>query len=156
MLSFCLCCYGQVKSGAFRVMLKGLLSHNVPEIGVQKAAEEKEKFVFLDAREPKEFAVSHIKGSIPVGYDHFDLQTVAGLQKDQAIVVYCSVGYRSEKVSKKLLQAGFSNVSNMYGGMFEWVNQGLPIVDDKGTTENVHAFDHSWGVWLKKGKKVYR
>jgi len=156
MLSLCLCCFGQVKSGAFRVMLKGLLSHSVPEIGVQQAAREKANFIFLDAREPKEFAVSHIQGSIPVGYDHFDVQRVADLPKDQAIVVYCSVGYRSEKVSEKLLKAGFTNVSNMYGGFFEWVNEGLPIVDDKGATENVHAFDRSWGVWLRKGKRVYR
>lgn len=156
LLSLCLCCFGQVKSGAFRVMLKGLLSHNVPEIGVQQAAAEKERFIFLDAREPKEFDVSHIQGSIPVGYDHFELQKLADLPKDRAIVVYCSVGYRSEKVAEKLLKAGFSHVFNLYGGIFEWVNQGLSVVDTSGVTENVHAFDRSWGIWLKKGKKVYR
>ena len=150
-----LCCYGQVKSGAYRVMLQGLLSHTVPETGVQQAVLKTSNAIFLDAREPKEFAVSHIAGAIPVGYDHFDLQKVAALQKDKPIIVYCSVGYRSEKIAEKLLGAGFTKVSNLYGGIFEWVNQGLPIVDETGPTEKVHAYNRSWGVWLKKGEKVY-
>lgn len=156
MLLLCLCCFGQVKSGAFRVMLKTLLSHSVPEIGVEQAARQQADYVFLDAREPREFAVSHIKGAIPVGYDHFDWQQVASLQKSQAIVVYCSVGYRSEKISEKLQKAGFSHVYNLYGGIFEWVNHGMPVVDAQGETYNVHAYDRSWGVWLNKGRKVYR
>ncbi len=137
-------------------MLNGLLSHTVPEIGVQQASREKSSFVFLDAREPKEFAVSHIQGAIPVGYDHFDWQQVAALPKNQPLVVYCSVGYRSEKISEKLRQAGFTNVSNLYGGIFEWVNQGMPVVDAQGETKNVHAYDRTWGLWLNKGRKVYR
>ncbi len=152
---FCLCCFGQVKSGAFRVMLHGLLHHSVPELGVQQAVKNTETALFLDAREPAEFAVSHIQGAIQVGYDHFDLQNLPSLPKDKAIVVYCSVGYRSEKVTEKLLNAGFTNVSNLYGGIFEWVNQGLPIVNDTGPTEKVHAYNRTWGVWLKRGKKVY-
>lgn len=155
LLLLCLCCFGQVKSGAFRVMLNGLLHHSVPEIGVKEAVLQPSNTLFLDAREPKEFAVSHIKNAIPVGYDHFDLQNVAALDKSKPVVVYCSVGYRSEKIAEKLIQAGFSNVSNLYGGIFEWVNQGHTVVDDSGVTERVHAFSRSWGVWLKKGKKVY-
>jgi rhodanese-related sulfurtransferase len=149
-----LCCFGQVKSGAFRVMLKGLLSHSVPEISVPQAVEA-QNTTFLDAREPKEYDVSHIAGALPVGYDHFNLESVAQLDKNQPIVVYCSVGYRSEKITEKLLKAGFKNVSNLYGGIFEWVNQGHAVVDETGQTERVHAFNRSWGVWLKKGKKVY-
>ena len=155
LLMLCLCCFGQVKSGAFRVMLKSLLQHSVPEIGIQKAVQDTLNVVFLDAREPKEFAISHLKNAIFVGYDHFDLGAVAGLKKSQPIIVYCSVGYRSEKVAEKLLNAGFTQVSNMYGGIFEWVNQDLPVVDDNGPTDKVHAYNHRWGVWLKKGKRVY-
>jgi len=147
----------QVDSGAFRLMLQGLLSHSVPETGVQQAARNRTSFVFLDAREPREYAVSHIAGAIQVGYDHFDLQKLpAGLTKTQPILVYCSVGYRSEKVSEKLKKAGFTQVSNLYGGIFEWVNQGFPVVNQSGPTLDVHAFDRTWGVWLNKGRKVYK
>jgi hypothetical protein len=44
----------------------------------------------------------------------------------------------------------------MYGGIFEWVNNGYPIVNSAGPTQRVHAFDRTWGVWLKKGEKVYK
>lgn len=149
--------FGQVKSGTYRLMLQGLLSHSVPETRIQEAARDSASCVFLDAREPREYAVSHIAGAIPVGYDHFDLEKLpADLPKDRRIVVYCSVGYRSEKVTEKLQKAGFGNVSNLYGGIFEWVNQGFPVVDAAGPTSNVHAYGRTWGVWLKKGKRVYK
>ena len=147
--------FGQVKSAAYRAMLKNLLSHNVPEIQVQEAARDSANILFLDARELKECGVSQIKGAVSVGYDHFDASQLADIPKDRRIVVYCSVGYRSEKVAEQLLAAGYKNVSNLYGGIFEWVNQGNPVFDEKGQTQRVHAYSRTWGVWLKKGKKVY-
>ena len=48
-------------------------------------------------------------------------------------------------------------VYNLYGGLFEWVNQGKEVVKPNGeTTETVHAYSKSWGIWLKKGEKVYQ
>lgn len=136
-------------------MLKNLLSHSVPEIQVQEAARDSANILFLDAREPREFAVSHIRSAVEVGYDNFDLKKLPEIQKDKRIVIYCSVGYRSEKIAEKLLAAGYKNVSNLYGGIFEWVNQGHPVFNDKGQTQEVHAYSRTWGIWLKKGKKVY-
>lgn len=148
-------CFGQVRSSAFRMMLRGLLKHSVPEIGVQEAAHDSASLVFLDAREPQEFAVSHLKGAIFAGYEHFELAQLPPLDRSKHIVVYCSVGYRSEKITEKLNAAGFTHVSNLYGGIFEWVNQGFPVYNAAGPTQEVHGFDHTWGVWLRKGKKVY-
>ncbi len=148
--------YSQVKSKAYRLMLKSLLTHHVPETQIQAAVRDSASLVFLDAREPKEFAVSHLNGAIPVGYDLFDLQYIPStLSKDAHMVVYCSVGYRSEKITEKLIAAGYKNVSNLYGGIFEWVNQGYPVYNQSGKTPKVHAYDRSWGIWLKKGEKVY-
>lgn len=149
--------FGQVKSGAYRVMLQGLLSHSVPEVSVQDIAPRLQNLVLLDAREPREYEVSHVESAIPVGYDHFKVENIsAQVSKDQPIVVYCSVGYRSEKVTEKLKKAGFTQVSNLYGGIFEWVNQGHPVVNESGITNDVHAYNRSWGIWLKKGHKVYK
>ncbi|MDX1910492.1 MAG: rhodanese-like domain-containing protein [Saprospiraceae bacterium] len=158
LLLLAIACFGQVKSGAYRAMLYTLLSHTVPETGVKEAAElHRNGAIFLDAREPREFEVSRIPGAVPVGYDHFDLRNLPDtIQKDRPVVVYCSVGYRSEKVAEKLKKAGFTRVSNLYGGIFEWVNQGYAVVDATGATQNVHAYDRTWGVWLKKGRKVYK
>jgi rhodanese-related sulfurtransferase len=147
-------CQAQVKSGAYRTMLKTLLSHSVPEITVDKARTEKNA-LFLDAREPAEYGVSHLQNAVLIGYNHFTLTNVPQVAKETPIIVYCSVGYRSEKIAEQLLATGFTNVSNLYGGIFEWVNEDQPVYNDQGTTLKVHAYSHSWGIWLKKGKKVY-
>lgn len=111
--------------------------------------------LFLDAREPREYEVSHIEGARCVGYDEFDLDSISDLDKSQPIVVYCSVGYRSEKIGEKLQDAGFTNVYNLYGGIFHWINTDHPVVSNTGETNVVHAFNKKWGKWLEKGDKVY-
>lgn len=145
----------QVQSATYDLTLKTLLSHSVPEVSVSKAKDMKD-VLFLDAREWNEYKVSHIKNAMFVGYDQFEINKIKSISKKQKIVVYCSVGYRSEKISEQLKQAGFTDVFNLYGGIFEWVNQRNPVVDEKGNvTENVHAYSKTWGVWLNQGVKVY-
>lgn len=145
----------QVESSAYDLMLSTLLSHSVTEISV-KELNEMEGVLLVDAREAEEFAVSRMPGAKHVGYNKFDIESFNNITKEQKIVVYCSVGYRSEKVAEKLRQAGFKQVFNLYGGIFEWVNQGNVVVNSENQpTENVHAFSTVWGIWLNKGTKVY-
>lgn len=146
----------QVKSKTYNALLKTMLSHSVEEVSVQQAAEACDSVLFLDAREPNEYEVSRISGARHVGYDDFDIETVKDIPRDEKIVVYCSIGYRSEKIAEKLKEQGYTNVSNLYGGIFEWKNQDQQVVNAEGDeTENVHGFSRVWGVWLKKGNKVY-
>ena len=147
---------GQILSRSYGAMLYNLLDHTVDEISVAEAAESDSLVLFLDARSLEEFEVSHIKNAKWIGYDDFDLTRVEGIPKETAIVIYCSVGFRSEKVGEKLESAGFSNVQNLYGSIFEWVNQGEPVYTDQGIeTLRVHVFSKEWGQWLIRGEKVY-
>jgi rhodanese-related sulfurtransferase len=146
----------RVKSGSYNTLLKTLLKHTVPEISVDSLANCKASVTLLDAREPPEFAVSHLAAALPVGYNNFSLDAVRQLDKNAPVVVYCSVGYRSEKVAEKLIAAGFTNVQNLYGGIFEWKNRQHPVVDANGAaTDKVHAYSKAWGIWLKNAQKVY-
>ncbi len=145
-----------VKNKSYQFMLSTLLSHSVPEVSVDEAKAQLESIIWLDAREQNEYEISKISGALWVGYNHFSTEAISKLPRDKMIVVYCSVGYRSEKVAEKLIDAGYTNVSNLYGGIFEWKNQGNQVVDDTNqNTEKVHAYDSIWGIWLKNGKKVY-
>ncbi|TXD48052.1 rhodanese-like domain-containing protein [Polaribacter sp. IC073] len=134
-------------------------TRNVPYISVETLALPTTNAILLDARAAKEFKVSHLKDAMRVGYAHFNTkETVAKLPKDKdtKIVVYCSIGIRSETVAHKLIKEGYTNVYNLYGGIFEWKNANFKVVDTLGTeTEKVHTFNKNWSKWLTKGEKVY-
>ncbi len=144
-----------VKNKKYDRLLRLMLNNSVPVISVQELKAEKDKALVLDAREPEEYAVSHLSGATPVGYSQLNLLALDKVAKDRPIIVYCSVGYRSQKVTQTLAEKGFTNVKNVYGGIFEWVNQGYPVVNKQGPTDSVHAFSPSWGKWLERGQKVY-
>jgi len=114
--------------------------------------------VFLDTRKLEEFEVSHLKNAIWVGYKEFEEEKVSSQikDKDTPIIVYCSIGVRSEEIGEKLQKAGYTNVKNLYGGIFEWKNKGKAIYKHNTVeTDSIHAFDKNWGKLLEKGIKVY-
>ena len=73
----------KVQSKPYQLMLAGLLSNNVKTIDVSEAAKSKQVF-FIDAREKKEFKVSHLKNAIHVGYDNQDFK---GLSDSESAVL---------------------------------------------------------------------
>ncbi len=131
--------------------------HSIPYITV--GALKESSAVLLDAREKEEFDVSRLPDAFWVGYETFSLTHLENvpLKKDDPIVVYCAIGVRSEDVAKELKAAGYTNVKNLYGGIFQWKNEGYDVVDaDGNTTEEVHAFSKQWGKLLTKAKKIYK
>ena len=105
--------------------------------------------VVLDAREKNEFDVSHIKKAIYIGFDQFNKEGLNSISKSDSIYIYCSVGYRSEKIGEKLIELGYKNVFNLYGGIFNWVNSGYNVVDNSNTiVKEVHGYDKEWSRLL--------
>ncbi|MBU2995477.1 rhodanese-like domain-containing protein [Cellulophaga baltica] len=128
--------------------------NSIPYITTKKLQETKNVIV-LDTREKEEFNVSHLKDAIWVGYKSFDINNIQ-VEKNANVVVYCSIGVRSEDIGEQLTKNGFTNVQNLYGGIFKWIENDFPIYDTKNNeTKKVHAYDKEWGKLLKKGKKVY-
>ncbi len=157
-------CFGQVvfaqdiEREEYDQMLTELLKSDVPEINVKEAytLSKEEHVVFIDTREKEEYDVSHIEGAIWVGYNDFSLKRLKDIDKDTKIIAYCSVGLRSENITRKLIKKGFTNVQNLYGSIFEWMNQDLPVVDEnEQPTQEIHAYDEHWGQWVDEGEKVY-
>jgi rhodanese-related sulfurtransferase len=133
-------------------------SHNVPYISVQELSMPKTQVKILDAREKNEFETSHLKNALHVGYHSFELDSVIKFINDKKskIVVYCSVGIRSEKIASKIKKAGFTNVYNLYGGIFEWKNKGFPIYNSKNIkTDSIHTYSKKWSKWVNFGTKVF-
>ncbi|WP_245830850.1 rhodanese-like domain-containing protein [Marivirga sericea] len=140
--------------------LQSLYSNTVPLVQAKEVKEKlnQEDVVILDIRSAKEYSVSHLPYAKFIDYDRFDISQVQDIPKDKEVVVYCSVGYRSEKIGEKLKKAGFGNVSNMYGGIFQWKNEDFDVVNQQGEiTDSVHTYNKRWSKWLEEGKgiKVY-
>jgi rhodanese-related sulfurtransferase len=110
----------------------------------------------LDTRELEEYGVSHLPGAIHFGYNQPKWSTLFMVDKEKTVVVYCSVGYRSERIGEELLKRGYKKVYNLYGGIFDWVNQGYTVFRGDKATNKVHPYNKSWGRWLTKGEKAYR
>lgn len=138
-------------------VLKQSNNKHIPYISVHELAMPKTKALILDAREANEFAVSHLKNAKHIGYNTFSIDSITNFiaNKNQTIVVYCSIGLRSETIAEQLKKAGFTDVYNLYGGIFEWKNNNFKVVDsEEKETEDVHVFSKFWGKWLTNGNKV--
>jgi len=152
-------CYAQqterqahCENPAFDTKVESLLSFSVPTVSVEQL-KQMEGAVIADAREIQEYQISHIPGAEYIGYDDFDISRLGDTPKDAPIVLYCSVGYRSEKIGEKLQKQGYTNVYNLYGSIFEWVNQGNDVVDAlDNATHKVHTYNKKWSQWLEEGK----
>ena len=86
-----------------------------------------DKFVLLDVREPHEYQIARIPGSIliPLG----DLpKRLSELDKNADIVAQCKSGGRSQKAVDLLKQNGFQYVRNMTGGITAWSDKVDPSV----------------------------
>ena len=145
-----------VKNKKFALLLKTLLSKDVPRAAIHSVKSFPAQTIFVDAREENEYNISSISGSVKAGFKNFDRSLLKHISKDIWIVVFCSVGVRSEKICRQLVQSGYNKVYNLYGGIFEWVNQGQPVVDEKGeVADKVHGYSPLWGFWVNRLKKVY-
>jgi rhodanese-related sulfurtransferase len=154
---FAIVCFGQKPS--INSLLSHYNSHRVPYTSVEvlQTKQEKDEVLLIDAREKEEFLVSHLPKAKYVGYSEFDIEDFIRGYKDRSkpIVVYCSLGIRSENIAEKLLDAGYENVTNLYGGIFEWKNKGYPVYADGKETEKVHAYSRKWSVYLINADKIY-
>lgn len=112
--------------------------------------------VFLDTRESEEYKVSHLPNAILFGYDNPNWKSLDTISKNKTVIVYCSIGVRSQNIAKELTEKGFNDVKNLYGGIFLWADQSREMVDENNNeTSKVHGYNRFWGRWVKKAETVY-
>lgn len=155
----CLVCLYVSGQTDFDRKLKSLYKNTVPLIHTAELVKQingKNNIILLDTRSPEEFQISHLPNARFLDYDKFNSKSVIPVDKNATVIVYCSVGYRSERVGEKLIEMGYKNVTNLYGGIFDWVNTGETVVNRSDVaTDSVHTYNKEWSRWLVKGVKVY-
>ena len=102
--------------------------------------------LLVDVRSEDEFRVSHLRNAVHT-------ESVAEVKRlaggGSPVVVYCAVGYRASLFARKLQKAGLTNVWNLEGSIFQWVNEDRPVYQGDRRVQRVHPYDRKWGQLLK-------
>ena len=78
--------------------------------------------ILLDVRERDEHAWAHISGCRLAPLSEL-MAHLDDLPRDQPYLVYCKMGQRSAHAASLMLQAGFSDVTNVQGGIMAWLDE---------------------------------
>jgi hypothetical protein len=84
--------------------------------------------------------VSHLPAAQRVDPKASAADIIGELPADQPIVVYCSAGYRSSALARRLQATGRTDVANLDGSIFQWANEARPLERDGQPTRDVHPY----------------
>jgi adenylyltransferase/sulfurtransferase len=85
-------------------------------------------FVLVDVREPNEYEINQIPGSVLIPKGDFlngsALEQIPALTGgDKQVVMYCKTGVRSAETLAIVKGAGYADAVHVGGGVVAWVNQ---------------------------------
>jgi adenylyltransferase/sulfurtransferase len=81
-------------------------------------------FVLVDVREPNEYEINRIPGSVLIPKGEFlNGHALEQLPSDKQVVLHCKTGVRSAEALAILKGAGFADAVHVGGGVAAWVNQ---------------------------------
>lgn len=87
----------------------------------QQAIEQDDSIVVIDVRTEGEFRHGHIPDAIHLNIFSPDFQQkIQELDKNKKYFIYCRSGARSAHACSMMGHMGFKELSNLYGGLFDW------------------------------------
>jgi len=100
--------------------------------------------ILIDIREKEEYEVSHLAKARFISFRSFEITNLSDLSKEQPIILYCTIGYRSGKIAQRLSKAGYTNVHHIRGGIIQWFNEGREVVFDGKPVNEIHPYSNEW------------
>ncbi len=127
------------------------------DLAAALASADSASYLLFDVREPAEYERSHVRGARRLAPDTkgdaFE-KRFGDKASGKHLVFYCSVGYRSSvmavRVRDSAMKAGALSVANLRGGVFRWYNEGRIVYDATDTTDAIHPYDRTWGVFVNE------
>ncbi|MDM8520895.1 rhodanese-like domain-containing protein [Anaerolineales bacterium HSG6] len=110
---------------AIKSLFSGVNVPTVDPVTLHAQLQEKKPPLVVDVRSKGEIKEGHIAKAKFIPLSNFS-NALNKLPKNRAIVCVCHSGWRSNAACKQLIQAGFTDVTNMSGGMFAWSRADLP------------------------------
>ena len=88
-----------------------------------------EGLVILDVRTPEEFDAGHLEGATLIDFYEPDFaDRIADLDRDTPYLLYCRSGNRSGSAAELMEELGFTDVTDVDGGINAWVDASQPVV----------------------------
>ena len=109
-----------------------------------------QKVIFVDVRTAEEQKISMLPGALKKEEFLNNLQEY----KNEVIIGYCTISYRSGKLAKKLSKKGIIML-NLRGGILAWVHDGGKIYDQDGETDRIHVFGRTWNLAPKEYETIW-
>lgn len=119
---------GYLQGGLGSLDSQAELQSSTERLSPQVAAERAQTGapLLIDVRGPGERAQRHISGSLSVPLTQLQ-RRLDELPRDRPLIVYCAGGYRSSVAASVLQRAGFTQVSEIAGGVAAWDNARMPL-----------------------------
>jgi sulfur-carrier protein adenylyltransferase/sulfurtransferase len=117
--------YDTFCGGAAGLVSSPPMHDHLPEVSVEQVKAMRDggaPLVLVDVREPREWAISDLPGSVKIPLGTLP-QSLAKLSKEDDIVVYCRTGGRSGNAVQFLRQQGFEKAKNLVGGINRWAER---------------------------------
>jgi len=128
---------GYVLYRFFLILIAGFISfrrlgtRGITQVNAESAREmiEDPGIAIFDVRTLPEFRSGHVKGAIPIPVAEIDgkIGSLASY-RDRQVLVCCLSGARSMTASRVLRKNGFNRVTNLKGGMNDWIGKGFTVV----------------------------
>lgn len=114
---------------------------------------QREPPLLVDVRARGEYEVSHLEGAVSAATREQQAEAVRRAKPGQAVVFYCSVGWRSAQAADRRGKSPGPILLNLDGSIFQWANEGRPLVNAAGApTLGVHPYNRIWGTLLNRNR----
>ena len=91
--------------------------------------DDRPEVAIIDVRTPEEFGEGHIAGATMIDFYRADFRDrIAELDRDAPYVIYCRSGNRSGQTKDIMAELGFTDVTDIDGGVVAWVQAGYGLV----------------------------
>ncbi|MBP9712615.1 MAG: sulfurtransferase [Sterolibacterium sp.] len=100
---------------------------SAPQLAAWLADTQRPRPVLVDVREPWEFALCHIDGAMAMPINSIPSRC-GELDADAETVLICHHGQRSQQIALFLERQGFTQVTNLAGGVADWARQVEPAM----------------------------
>ena len=98
---------------------------------LKKKLDNNDQIILIDCREQQEWDEGHIKEAEFMPLSNWENEySKYEDAKDKEIILQCRSGKRSMTLANHLEAKGFTNLTNLEGGILGWVESGNPVVED--------------------------